>query len=561
MRKFKLIYEPNTLITTFSKNKFSRFNQILKLLKNSSQFIISEKKTGLFWISHKNKGDWHETDILIPKYSNYKDPKISIITKVKSIENHLASIETSKRVEKKVPTNSAVRLFHVSNMVIKLLLGSAKETYSDYKQGNGFSVKGKLLGNENIEAVNQTVKLLRGVALKFAQFINLNNIGIPIELSNALNDAKKNAFAIPICQVHKLMESEFGNGWKENIFAYFCENPFAAASIGQVHHGILKDGQSVAVKIQYPNIMKAILSDINLFQFVNSYCRIFPKGLFINELLAELKKELISECNYENELLFLKYYREKIIPTMNMYDLKVNFYIPTAFNHLSTKKILTTENMNSENTIEISSLFQDNVKSTFGLQNTMELRNSIAESLLYLTLHELFIFRTLQTDPNPANFLVDLRKNRIILLDFGAVRSYSEDFVDDYINMIRFAISGSEPDIIKQFIKMKFILGTESEDFIKLHCDAIKMVSEVFKYSPSPFDFSKSEIVANISKIVPNILLNRETPPLSDIYSLHRRIAGFFIICSRLGAAINSHKIFNQVLEKYNTRRVKSTPN
>ncbi|KAK9171016.1 ABC1 like protein kinase [Cryptosporidium meleagridis] len=138
--------------------------------------------------------------------------------------------------------------------------------------------------------------------------------------------------------------------------------------------------------------------------------------------MAELKKELISECNYENELLFLKYYKEKITPTMNMYDLKVNFYIPTVFNHLSTKKIFTTENMNSENTVEISSLFQDNIKNTVELQNTMVLRNSIAESLLYLTLHELFIFRTLQTDPNPANFLVDLKKNRIILLDFGAVR-------------------------------------------------------------------------------------------------------------------------------------------
>lgn len=52
--------------------------------------------------------------------------------------------------------------------------------------------------------------------------------------------------------------------------------------------------------------MKLILSDVNFFQFINSYIRIFPKGLFINELLNESKKkELISERNYENELLFL----------------------------------------------------------------------------------------------------------------------------------------------------------------------------------------------------------------------------------------------------------------
>ncbi|KAH8583302.1 ABC1 family [Cryptosporidium sp. chipmunk genotype I] len=323
------------------------------------------------------------------KYPSGKNPTLSTITETKLIENHLKSVDTLNRTEKEVPINSVVRLIHVSNMAMKLILGSVKEAFNDYKRGNGLSIKGKWLESENLETVNQTLRLLRGVALKFAQFINLNNASVPIELSNALNDAKK---------MHSQFQSVNSFNWTSTSWDS-------------------KDGKSVAVKIQYPNIMKIILSDINLFQLINSYFRIFPKGLFINELLAELKKELISECNYENELLFLNYYKDKIIPTMSMYDLKVNFYIPTVYNHLSTKKILTTENMNSENTIEISSLFQDNKKSLFDLENTKELRNSIAESLLYLTLHELFIFRTLQTDLNPANFLVDLKKNRIILLD------------------------------------------------------------------------------------------------------------------------------------------------
>lgn len=550
MKKIKLDHELGNIISRLYRNHSNRFCGLFHLFKISSQLIVSEKKTGLVWTPHIKKKSDRIPDVLRPYYSNGNDPTVCATTNAEFAGNHQQLTEMINKTEKKVPTNNAVRLINVGNLALKILFGSVKEAYHDYRQGNAFSVKGKLLANENLDSVNQTVRLLRGVALKLAQIIDLHNISIPFELSNALSDAKKNAFAIPRSQVCKLMESELGVDWREH-FNSFCDLPFAAASIGQVHNGILKGGKPVAVKIQYPNIEKTILSDLNLLDFINNHLRIFPRGLYMNKLLAELRKELISECDYEKELLFLDYYKEKIIPTMNIYNLKLNFYVPNVYKHLSTKKVLTTENMNSENTTEISALFQDKKKSRFDFMNNAGLRNSIAESLLYLTLHELFIFRTLQTDPNPANFLVDLKNKRIILLDFGATRSYSKEFVEDYVNMIKLAISGSDTDIIKQFIKMKFILGTENEGYIKLHINAIKMVSEIFKPSPSPFNFSKSEIVQNISNIIPNILLERETPPLSEIYSLHRRIAGFFVICNRLGAEIDSHKIFTQVLEKY----------
>lgn len=550
MGKIKLDHELRNIFCGLYRNHSNRFLGLFHLLKISSQLIVSEKKTGLVWTPYTRNKDDKVPNVLKPERSSGDDPAAGAITRAKSAGNLESLSEIINKTEKKVPTNTAARLINVGNLALKILAGSVKGAYNDYRQGNAFSVKGKLLASENLESVNQTVRLLRGVALKLAQILDLHNISIPLELSNALSDARKNAFAIPRSQVLNLMESELGVGWREN-FSSFCDLPFAAASIGQVHSGVLKDGRHVAVKIQYPNIAKAILSDLSLLSFINNHLRVFPRGLYMNKLVAELRKELISECDYEKELLSLNYYREKIIPTMNIYNLKLNFYVPEAYKHLSTKKVLTAENVNSESTIEISALFQDQKGSQLNSRISAELRNSVAESLLYLTLHELFVFRTLQTDPNPANFLVDLKNKRIILLDFGATRSYSKGFVEDYVNMIKLAISGSDADIIKQFIKMKFILGTESEDYIKLHLNAIKMVSEMFKPSWSPFNFSKSEIVENISNIIPNILLERETPPLSEIYSLHRRIAGFFIICNKLGAEIDSHKIFSQVLGKY----------
>ena len=49
--------------------------------------------------------------------------------------------------------------------------------------------------------------------------------------------------------VQKVLEEELGPGWREKL-ASFEDKPFAAASIGQVHHGVLKDGREIAMKIQ-----------------------------------------------------------------------------------------------------------------------------------------------------------------------------------------------------------------------------------------------------------------------------------------------------------------------
>lgn len=60
----------------------------------------------------------------------------------------------------------------------------------------------------------------------------------------------------------------------------FEETPFAAASIGQVHHVQLLDGRHAAMKIQYPGVAEGIESDINNLMTVLKVWDIFPKGIF-----------------------------------------------------------------------------------------------------------------------------------------------------------------------------------------------------------------------------------------------------------------------------------------
>src|SRR5690606_41448694 len=61
--------------------------------------------------------------------------------------------------------------------------------------------------------------------------------------------------------VSRVLADELGEDWR-SLFASFDESAAAAASIGQVHRGVWRDGRPVAVKVQYPGAEQALMADI-----------------------------------------------------------------------------------------------------------------------------------------------------------------------------------------------------------------------------------------------------------------------------------------------------------
>lgn len=96
------------------------------------------------------------------------------------------------------------------------------------------------------------------------------------------------------------MEKELGKDWRSK-FAKFEDRPFAAASIGQVHFAVLKDDREAAVKIQYPGVAEGIASDIRNLMGILALWNIFPKGLYMEELMKVARVELAWECDYIRE--------------------------------------------------------------------------------------------------------------------------------------------------------------------------------------------------------------------------------------------------------------------
>lgn len=100
----------------------------------------------------------------------------------------------------------------------------------------------------------------------------------------------------------------------------------------------------------------------------------------------------------------------------------------------------------------------------------------------------------IQTDPNWSNFLFGVhpqtRDPRIILLDFGASRSYSKPFADKYMRILKAAYDEDRETMLDYSRRIGFLTGYESKQMENAHCESISILGETLA-SKEPYDFSK----------------------------------------------------------------------
>ncbi|XP_014235468.1 atypical kinase COQ8B, mitochondrial isoform X1 [Trichogramma pretiosum] len=436
---------------------------------------------------------------------------------------------------RKVPSTRIGRMVSFGTLGVGLGVGTlaeyARRSLGFKEASVGQTLDSMFLTKANAERIVATLCKVRGAALKIGQILSIqDNTIISPELQQAFERVRQSADFMPTWQVQKVLASELGHDWREKL-ATFDDKPFAAASIGQVHHATLKDGRPVAMKIQYPGVAAGIQSDIENLVGVMKVWNMFPEGMFIDNVVEVAKRELSWEVDYVREAECTKVYRKLVEPYPE-------YYVPEVIDEFCTNQIFTSELI-------------EGVPIDKCADSDMETREHICRLIMELCLKELFVFRYMQTDPNWSNFFYNTQTKQLILLDFGACRSYTKEFMDKYIEVINGASEGDRGKVLQISREMGFLTGYESKVMEEAHVDAVMILGQVFDRDHKYFDFGGQDVTRRIQALVPTIVHHRLCPPPEEIYSLHRKLSGVFLLCAKMNVKINCRDMFREVYRNY----------
>lgn len=437
--------------------------------------------------------------------------------------------------ERKVPSTPFSRLFGFAGLGAGLAWGTIQEStkrimYGTPSSQDKQSALSPFLSDQNAERLAYALCRMRGAALKIGQMLSIQDESlVPAPILAALDIVRQGADAMPRWQLDQVLDAELGPHWQSKLTSFDYE-PLAAASIGQVHRAVTKDGMQVAMKIQYPGVADSIESDIQNVKILLDYTNLIPKGLYLDRAMKVAREELSRECDYELEAANQKRFRY-------MLSNAKEFYVPYVVDDISSKRVLTTELVSGIPIDKVARLSQ-------------ETRNYVGKKLLQLTLMELFVFRFMQTDPNWSNFLYDEATKTINLIDFGAARAYPKSFVDDYLRMVVACANSDRESVIEMSQSLGFLTGLENEIMLDAHVQAAFIVGMPFA-KPGGYDFCANNITHSISNLGATMLRHRLTPPPDEAYSLHRKLSGAFLACIKIGAVVPCKELLLDVYEHY----------
>ena len=440
--------------------------------------------------------------------------------------------------ESSVPASKIGRLANYGQLAAGLAMGSVGEITSRFLDPNSTDKEPKsiVLSKDNIERIVTTLCKIRGAALKLGQMLSIQDDALVSKDVQAIFErVRQSADFMPLWQMEKQINDSLGPNWKD-LLSEFNPKPFAAASIGQVHEGVLKsNGKKVAIKVQYPGVAESIDSDIDLLMAVLKYTNIIPRGLYLEEALNVAKKELSWECDYKREAAALNKFKKAL---KDFDDVEVPAVIP----ELTSSRVITTELVSGVAVDRCVDLDQ-------------ETRNRVALTVLKLCLIELFELQFMQTDPNFANFLFDAESGKLNLIDFGSSRSFDVEWVRNYMEVIKCAVDNDKQGVVDYSVKLGFLSGYETAAFTDAHCEAVLVLGEAFR-TDGPFDFGTQGTTRKIMNLVPTMVQHRLTPPPEETYSLHRKMSGAFLLCSKLDAKIQCNHMFENLYKKYKSGEI-----
>jgi predicted unusual protein kinase regulating ubiquinone biosynthesis (AarF/ABC1/UbiB family) len=268
----------------------------------------------------------------------------------------------------------------------------------------------RALKRSNAKKVREELQDLRGPIMKLGQALSMQTQFLGNDMVQELSGLQMHAPAMHPTLMRAQFKASFGKP-PEDMFRSFEPEPFAAASLGQVHRAITSNGEGVAVKIQYPAMREVIQSDFQALRAASFAARL--SGHLKDSIIREVERGILEETDYLNEARNIDHFRKALAPLAFV-------YIPKVFKDLSSERVLTMSRVKGE---RLQEFLQANP--------SQEIRDKLGTGLTRLFFFQLFKVGALHADPHPGNYLLN-DNGTIGLVDFGCVKYLKPEVVKCY---------------------------------------------------------------------------------------------------------------------------------
>jgi ubiquinone biosynthesis protein len=266
------------------------------------------------------------------------------------------------------------------------------------KEKRGFFVPNKSLWVR----IRRVLEDLGPTFVKLGQIFSNRPDVIPLELAQELAKLRDNVQSFPYAQVEKIIQEELGQPLEE-IFLRLDEDPVASASIAQVHVGLLRNGQKVAVKVQRPDIEHRIQDDIEILRRLAKILEdlvLKSNVIDTHAILKEFEKSIARELDFKNESLFLRKFAANFKESA---DIKA----PLVYDRYSSRRLLVMEYVEGTSPMDRKALLEQGIDP-----------KKIARIGAVSFLEQIFVHGYFHGDPHPGNILV-MKPGKLCYLDFG----------------------------------------------------------------------------------------------------------------------------------------------
>ena len=380
------------------------------------------------------------------------------------------------------------------------------------------------------ELIAQTLGELKGAAMKMGQIASVARDILPPELRSSLSSLQRDAPPMDYAVIAEQIERELGSP-PELLFQRFDQEPFAAASIGQVHRARTDDGREVVVKVQYPGVDESVDSDIaHLKLALHASGLVSTRRQAFDAFFVELRDRMREEVDYTHEAQNVRWFRA-------LHADDKHLIIPEVVGERSSGRILTLTYEAGDSLNDMDALGYD-----------QQTRNLIGARIGHMMYRQLYEFHAVHADPNPANFA--FRKNGdVVLYDFGCVKAFPQQHAADYRNLMR-AFRDRDDDAIQLGMEKVGIqkVGAQVPDREQMYRE-IRSAFGPFLFEDVEFDFDKTvghEIFTRM--VVEGLRRPRQFQPSASVLFTDRAQTGHLMNILKMRSCFNMHRIFEHYI-------------